>query len=61
MKRLSPVSRARFLLWCDPGVPLRSTPGFMLSPRFAGLSLQTQLANVAVATEYRSTFSRMTR
>jgi hypothetical protein len=23
----------------DPGVPLRSTPGFMLSPRFAGSRL----------------------
>ena len=42
----------------------------MLSPRFAGLQfanlffpspLLNQFANVAVATEYRSTFSRMTR
>ncbi len=36
---LSPTSRALFLCAKDPGVPLRSTPGFMLSPRFAG-SLQ---------------------
>jgi hypothetical protein len=27
----------------DPGVPLRSTPGFMLSHRFAGLSELQQL------------------
>jgi hypothetical protein len=33
---LSPTSRALFLCSDDPGVPLRSTPGFMLSPRFAG-------------------------
>jgi hypothetical protein len=34
--RLSPTSRALPLYSNDPGVPLRSTPGFMLSPRFAG-------------------------
>ncbi len=33
---LSPASRALASYINDPGVPLRSTPGFMLSPRFAG-------------------------
>jgi len=33
---LSPTSWALPLYSNDPGVPLRSTPGFMLSPRFAG-------------------------
>jgi len=37
MESLSPTSRALSLSFIDPGVPLRSTPGFMLSPRFAGL------------------------
>jgi hypothetical protein len=31
------ASRALSFYSDDPGVPLRSTPGFMLSPRFAGL------------------------
>ena len=35
-KVLSPTSRALPLYSNDPGVPLRFTPGFMLSPRFAG-------------------------
>jgi len=29
---LSPAPRARVNTLSDPGVPLRSTPGFMLSP-----------------------------
>jgi hypothetical protein len=29
----------RFFVWLVPGVPLRSTPGFTLSPRFAGLRI----------------------
>jgi len=29
-------SRARILFTFAPGVPLRFTPGFMLSPRYAG-------------------------
>ena len=33
---LSPTSWALLLCATDPGVPLRSTPGFMLTPRFAG-------------------------
>jgi hypothetical protein len=40
LNRCRPLSRALFLFFNDPGVPLRSTPGFMLSPRFAG-SMQT--------------------
>jgi hypothetical protein len=32
MQGLSPASRAYILLPHDPGVPLRSTPGFMPSP-----------------------------
>src|SRR5882762_6888069 len=40
MRTLLPAPRARFLSSCSPGVPLRSTPGFMLSPRFAGLSFR---------------------
>ena len=35
-KRLSPTSWAFRFLLNDPGVPIRSTPGFMLSQRFAG-------------------------
>jgi len=31
------ASRALSFYSDDPGVSLRSTPGFMLSPRFAGL------------------------
>jgi hypothetical protein len=30
--RLSPASRALVFSLCDPGVSLRSTPGFTLSP-----------------------------
>jgi hypothetical protein len=32
IERLSPTSWAQFLLCHFPGVPLRSTPGFMLPP-----------------------------
>jgi hypothetical protein len=35
-----PTSGALLFYTNDPGVPLRSTPGFMLSPRFAG-SIET--------------------
>ena len=34
--RLSSASRTLVSCLSRPGVPLRSTPGFMLSPRFAG-------------------------
>jgi len=33
---LSPTSWALFLIRHCPGVPLRSTPGFMLAPACAG-------------------------
>jgi len=36
-KWLSPTSRALPSCFNDPGVPLRSTPGFTLAPAFAGL------------------------
>jgi hypothetical protein len=36
MYTLSPGSRALASYVNDPGVPLRFTPGFMLTPRFAG-------------------------
>jgi len=44
---LPPTSRALPSYSNDPGVPLRSTPGFMLSPRFAGsMQLLQQLVEL---------------
>src|SRR5947208_9775970 len=40
LTRFRPLRGPFVLSFNDPGVPLRSTPGSMLSPRFAGFRVQ---------------------
>jgi hypothetical protein len=56
---LSHAPRARlFIMVGPPGVPLRSTPGFMLSPRSAGLGKSTDLPS-RQAKAYRTPLSKL--
>ena len=49
---LSAATRAAVLRSTVPGVPLRSTPGFMLSPATAGLALHQFVSDFVGAEDF---------
>ena len=61
---LSPRFAGSSVLADDPEVPLRSTPGFMLSPRFAGLRQKFQINRIesmkSVPLSFRGTLNSQT-